>query len=117
MPNPNLDAYEDLPERNRDPGADLDAEGIPDIASDQQPEHVDDPERVSVPTEEPVVSTSWGTTAEEVEEGEGLERKLAREEPDVDGYAQLDDGGGDPQDEPRDGRPAEEAAMRVVEEP
>lgn len=109
MPNPNRDEYEDLPERNRDPGISLEDAGIPETASDQQAEHVDDPEVEAVPTEEPVVSTSFGTTAEEVAEGEGLERKLAREEPDV-GEPGYRAGGDD-----ADSGPAEEAALHVFE--
>ena len=112
MPNPNRDDYEDLPHRLRDPGADPEAAGIPESAEDLNPGVglVDDPERESVPTEWPVVSTSYGTTAEEQLRGEGLERKLAREEPDV-GRP-----GWHPDVDREDYRPAEEAAMHVEDE-
>lgn len=71
-----------MSERNRDPGAPLDGQGIPDTADDQTPERsrLPDPDRYPTPTEAPVVSTSFGTTAEEQAEGESLERKLTREE-------------------------------------
>lgn len=117
MPNPNRDAYEDLPERTRDPGAPAEAVGVPDYADDRQPGVDADLDEFVVPVEEPVVSTSYGTTAAEMEAGEGIERKLAREEPDV-GAEDAEGGGWDPvEDDPDDPRPAEEAAMRVVEEP
>jgi hypothetical protein len=108
MPNPNADAYDDLPDRNRDPGADPESAGIPGIAEDLKPEGVDDPERISVPTEVPVVSTSFGTTAEEQRQGEGLERKLAREEADV-----QESGARAPEDQAV--LPAEEAAVHEQE--
>ncbi len=112
MPNPNRDDYEDLPDRLRDPGADPEAAGIPESAEDLNPGVglVDDPERESMPTEAPVVSTSFGTTADEQLQGEGLERKLAREEPDV------GQPGWHPDVDLRDSRPAEEAAMHIEDE-
>jgi hypothetical protein len=105
----------ELTEHTRDPGAPMEAVGVPEYAADQQPGPGDsgnDPEQFVVPVEEPVVSTSYGTTAAETAAGEGLERKLAREEPDIDS-----DSWDAAADDPDDPRPAEEAAIRVVEEP
>jgi hypothetical protein len=42
----------------------------------------DPQEEIPVPAERPVASTDWGTTALEETEGEPLDRRLAREEPD-----------------------------------
>jgi hypothetical protein len=66
---------------NRDPGAPLDSEGIPDYADDASPErtNVPEPQRLSTPTEEPAASTDFGTTAEEQRSGESLDHKLERE--------------------------------------
>jgi hypothetical protein len=71
----------------RDPGADLDGLGMPDIAEDQVPgtpgEQPDyEPMRESAPVEAPVGSLEWGTTAREAAAGEPLDLRLAREEPD-----------------------------------
>jgi hypothetical protein len=112
MPNPNLDPDQGegkrVPERNRDPGADLEREGLPEVADDETPGagNVPEPQRVALPTEEPVASTSYGTTELEQVEGEPLETRLAHEEPER------------PETEGADDRlAAEEAAMRVEEEP
>jgi hypothetical protein len=112
MPNPNLDPERREgrrePERNRDPGADPEREGLPEVADDETPGagHVPEPQRVTVPTEEPVASTSYGTTMREQVEGEPLELRLAHEEPE---RPETED--------PDDRLAAEEAAMRVEEEP
>jgi hypothetical protein len=102
------DAYDDLPDRNRDPGADPDSVGIPDIAEDLKPPGVADPEQVSVPTDEPVASTAYGTTAEEQSRGESIDQKLAREEADV-----SESGSRAPDD--RANLPAEQAAVHEQE--
>jgi hypothetical protein len=72
----------------RDPGADLDGLGMPDIAEDQVPGPADqqsqaEPIRESAPVEAPAGSLEWGTTAWEQAEGEPLDGRLAREEPDT----------------------------------
>lgn len=78
----------------RDPGADLDGLGMPDIAEDQVPhpagqqsqesqESQTEPIRESAPVEAPAGSLEWGTTAWEQAEGEPLDGRLAREEPDT----------------------------------
>lgn len=112
MPNPNLDRDQgmgkDVPDRNRDPGADLETEGIPEVADDSRPGtgQAPEPELPVVPAEQPVASTAYGTTLREQRQGEPLETRLAHEEPD-DALDRADD----------TDRPAEEAAMHVVEEP
>jgi hypothetical protein len=70
-----------MSERNRDPGAPLDSQGIPDIADDSSPEREElpEPQRHVTPTERPVASMGYGTTSAETRAGETLERKLARE--------------------------------------
>ena len=102
-PNEALDTGTD---RNRDPGADLDAEGVP--ADDRTSElgQVPDPEVPAAPTDEPVGSTAYGTTELEQATGESLDTKLAREEPD-----QLDTSTEDRTS------PAEEAAIHVERVP
>jgi hypothetical protein len=110
MPNPNLDpdAGEGMrtPDRNRDPGADPDGQGVPEVADDATPGagEIPEPEVIAVPTEQPVASTSYGTTALEQAAGEPLETRLAHEEPD---HPERGDS--------RNVRPAEEAAMHVEE--
>jgi len=42
----------------------------------------DTQEEIPVPAERPIASTDWGTTAFEETEGEPLDRRLSREEPD-----------------------------------
>jgi hypothetical protein len=71
-------------ERNTDPGAPLDGEGIPDYADDASPERRDlpEPQRFPTPTEAPTASTDFGTTAAEQRAGESLDQKLQRETPD-----------------------------------
>ena len=112
MPNPNLDPDRGEPrrgaERNRDPGADPDREGLPEVADDETPGagNVPEPQQMSVPTEESVASTSYGTTLREQLAGEPLEMRLAHEEPERTETGTQDDR-----------LAAEEAAMRVEEEP
>lgn len=68
-------------DRTRDPGADLEDQGVP--ADDRTGlGEVPDPEPPVTPTDEPVGSVSHGTTRLEQAEGESLETKLEREEPD-----------------------------------
>lgn len=97
---------ESAADRNLDPGADLDAEGIP--ADDRTSEfgEVPDPEVPAAPTDAPVGSTAWGTTEREQAAGEPLDAKLAQEEPDRPAMAADDTTG-----------PAEEAAVHVQEIP
>lgn len=66
----------------RDPGADMEEEqGLP--ADDRTVlGDVPDPQPPAVPTDEPVGSVSHGTTRLEQAEGESMETKLQREEPD-----------------------------------
>jgi hypothetical protein len=112
MPNPKFDPEQGEArrgaERNRDPGADPEREGLSEIADDEAPGagNVSEPQQVTVPTEEPVASTSYGTTMREQVAGEPLEMRLAHEDPER------------PESEDPDDRlAAEEAAMRVEEEP
>lgn len=112
MPNPNLDPDQDparrIPERNRDPGADLDREGLPEVADDAtpQPGEVPEPQQQPVPTDAPVASTAHGTTEREQLEGEPLETRLAHEEP--------DEPAGGEQADPN--VPAERAAMHIEDD-
>jgi hypothetical protein len=112
MPNPTLGPDEGVgrrvSERDRDSLADPDSVGIPEVVDDATPGsgNVPEPEVAAVPTEQPVATTSYGTTAWEQAEGEPLETRLAHEEPD---RPELGD--------PRNVRPAEEAAMHVEEPP
>jgi hypothetical protein len=61
-------------------------DGIPDIADDdhQTAAAAEDPQFAPVPGERPNASVDFGTTALEQSEGESLDGRLAREEPDVD---------------------------------
>ncbi|MGH8823746.1 MAG: hypothetical protein ACRDVN_04645 [Jiangellaceae bacterium] len=108
MPNPNLDPDQGEArrgaQRNRDPGADPEREGVPEVADDETPGagNVPEPQQMTVPTEEPVASTSYGTTLREQVAGEPLEMRLAHEEPER-----------PVTENPDDRLAAEEAAMRV----
>lgn len=69
-------------EYNRDPGADLDEQGIPADDRTAMGSEVPDPEIPAAPTDEPVGLTAHGVTEREQATGESHEQKLAREEPD-----------------------------------
>lgn len=86
----------------RDPRPEFEDEGIPDL-QDGYPEQwwAEDPQQAPVPGDEPIAVDDHGTTAEEQREGESLDGRLSREEPDWDQGA---------------GRPASERAGRLVEE-
>lgn len=60
-------------------------EGIPDYADDASPERgrVPDPQEPALPGDQPQAVFEHGTTIDEQLEGESLDRRLAREEPDV----------------------------------
>ena len=66
-----------------DPGASAESEGIPDLG-DYTPNLPagQDPELESVPGDDPSGVEDFGTTSEEIFEGESLDGRLAREEPD-----------------------------------
>jgi uncharacterized protein DUF5709 len=67
----------------RDPRSRLEDEGIPDLQDGYpQQEWAEDPQQAPVPGDEPVALDDFGTTAEEQREGESLDGRLAREEPD-----------------------------------
>jgi len=74
-----------------EPVTDPEAEGLPGYADDDSfadPERdssraADGPSPAALPTDRPLASTEFGTTAEEQREGEPLEGRLSREEPDV----------------------------------
>ena len=71
--------------REPDPGSELEEEGMPDM-SDALPEKVitgDAQEELAPPGDAPNASVDFGMTAEEQREGESLDGRLAREEPDV----------------------------------
>jgi hypothetical protein len=69
--------------RHHDPGSRFQDAGIPDL-QDGTPEQqeAEDPEELPLPGDAPNASVDWGTTAEEQREGEPLDVRLAREEPD-----------------------------------
>jgi hypothetical protein len=69
---------------NRDPRSELEDQGIPDL-QDGYPEQqwAEDPQQAPVPGDEPLALDDYGTTAEEQSEGESLDGRLSREEPDV----------------------------------
>lgn len=66
----------------RDPRSELEDQGIPDL-QDGYPEQdwAEDPQQAPVPGDEPVAVDDFGTTAEEQREGESLDGRLNREEP------------------------------------
>jgi hypothetical protein len=68
---------------NHDPYSKLEDEGIPDL-QDGYPEQewAEDPQRMPIPGDRPVAVDDFGTTAEEQLEGESLDGRLSREEPD-----------------------------------
>ncbi|MGH3309229.1 MAG: DUF5709 domain-containing protein [Streptomyces sp.] len=67
-----------------DPGAEPEDEGMPDLrAESPEAELASDPERTSIPGDEPVAVERYGTTFAEQVEGESLDEKLSEEEPDV----------------------------------
>lgn len=74
-----------------EPVTDPEADGIPGYADDDSfadPERdaaraADGPAAATLPGDRPIASTEFGTTAEEQREGEPLEDRLRREEPDV----------------------------------
>jgi hypothetical protein len=64
----------------------MEAEGIPDTDDRSDNELVTDPEDaygIEPPRDAPVAADEFGTTAEEMHEGESLDLRLSREEPDV----------------------------------
>jgi hypothetical protein len=92
-----------------------DDEGIPDVADDATPERgrVPDPQEAALPGERPQAVTDFGTTAEEQLAGEPLDRRLAREEPDL-----VPDEGGEGGPDPDDPQRIEGAAdAQEVDEP
>lgn len=68
----------------RDPRSPLEDEGIPDL-QDGYPEQewAEDPQQAPVPGDEPMAVDDYGTTAEEQREGEPLDGRLRREQPDT----------------------------------
>jgi uncharacterized protein DUF5709 len=71
-------------------------------------------EEMPVPAERPVASTDWGTTALEETEGEPLDRRLTREEPDLAERANRPADYSDDADQPYPEDP-DERAGRIVE--
>jgi len=78
-----------------DPAKRLEAEGVPGLwdAAKGKPETGDAQEGLIPPRDHPQGATEWGVTAEEQLEGEPLDLKLRREEPDIATFeeASLDD--------------------------
>jgi hypothetical protein len=114
-----------------------DDEGIPDL-QDGTPEQywAEDPQEAPIPGDRPLGMDEYGTTADEVREGEPLDARLAREEPDTPmqedeparpaGRLVEQDEGAHPDTEPdavatdagddAGGYTAEERAMRIDDE-
>ncbi|MFC4496034.1 hypothetical protein ACFPA8_18075 [Streptomyces ovatisporus] len=123
-------------DEGHDPGAEPEDEGIPDLADGSpEAELANDPQRESVPGDEPVAVESFGTTFAEQVEGESLDDRLAEEEPDVGDEAAEgpeDEQAGQLSDDPLSWRPAnqdtfstesparglsgEESAMHIAED-
>jgi hypothetical protein len=120
----------------RDPRSEFEEQGIPDL-QDGYPEQewAEDPQQAPVPGDEPVAVDGFGTTAEEQREGEPLDDRLRREEPDrppgeephrAGRLVQEDEGVRDDTESDEvatdvgadtGGFSAEEAAVRVEDEP
>lgn len=68
----------------RDPRSELEDQGIPDL-QDGFPEQnwAEDPQQAPIPGDEPMAVDDYGTTAEEQREGESLDGRLRREEPET----------------------------------
>lgn len=89
-----------LPER--DPRSPLEDEGIPDLQSGApEQQWAVDPQEEPVPGDQPVAVDDFGTTPQEQYEGESLDGRLAREQPDL-----LDNRPGDGEPEGDGDRPA-----------
>lgn len=73
----------DIDPGNRDPGADLEEQGIPADDRTSMVRSAPEPERPVAPTDEPVASMEYGTTELEQVAGEPLEDKLDAERPDA----------------------------------
>jgi len=67
-----------------DPRSEFEDQGIPDL-QDGYPEQewAEDPQQAPVPGDEPMAVDDFGTTAEEQRQGESLEGRLSREEPEA----------------------------------
>jgi hypothetical protein len=64
----------------------MEAEGIPDLERSNDAELIYDPADaygMEPPRDAPLASDEFGTTAEEMHDGESLDGRIAREEPDV----------------------------------
>jgi Family of unknown function (DUF5709) len=68
----------------RDFDSELEDDGIPDLQDGYPQQYwAEDPQRAPVPGDRPIALDDFGTTAEEQREGESLDGRLSREEPDV----------------------------------
>ncbi|NEE02260.1 hypothetical protein [Phytoactinopolyspora halotolerans] len=117
-------------ERHRDPGADLEAEGVPDVADDSTTGkgEVPEPEEPVAPAEMPTVRTAREMSARPENPPRGVEEHWAAERPEPDSrsaeatpedYLDVDRPEPDTQvaGAEDEGKPAEEAAVRLEEEP
>src|SRR5690348_13594998 len=79
------DMGKDRPER--DPRSPFEDEGIPDLQDGTpQQQWAEDPQQAPLPGEDGFAAAAdYGTTANEQREGEGLARRLAREQPEETG--------------------------------
>jgi Family of unknown function (DUF5709) len=69
---------------DRDIHSELEDEGVPDLQDGYPQQYwAEDPQRAPLPGDRPIAVDDFGTTAEEQREGESLDGRLSREEPDV----------------------------------
>lgn len=92
--------------REPDPGSELEDEGIPDHSGALPGKVItgDAQEDYAVPGDEPVAADEFGTTAAEMREGEPLEDRLRREQPERSGRRPTDDDPYPVDEEERTGR-------------
>ncbi|PRX97320.1 DUF5709 domain-containing protein [Allonocardiopsis opalescens] len=99
---------------DRDPRSAFEDEGIPDLQDGTpQQQWASDPEEAPLPGDEPQAVEDYGTTAEEEREGEPLDGRLSREEPDVNADLDLEEGA-DPEGSTRDSYLEEGPVGRMV---
>lgn len=100
----------------------FDEETLPPEESLDDDETGVDPDEGYSPPERPRGVTAWGVTAEEEEEPEDVERRLAQEEPDVDdtadgdGIGDTDDTDGEPIDDQVGGARSGRLVLEDVDE-
>jgi Family of unknown function (DUF5709) len=99
-----------------EPPSPMEAEGIPDLerSSDVLSVDPEDAYGIEPPRDAPLASDEFGTTAAEMHDGEPLDGRIAREEPDVIDLVNLDADESEGSDTPYDER-AGQGVGRLVE--